>query len=187
MRVEQGFQQTPLKLPLPYSSDHALHSLLERTLPHSIHGKVDDELRQFEKRIAGRECASSRLTLEVEADPTTPDAAIRELAAIADTLPSSVEPSVTQFDQWGQRVDKLHTSTSWQRLKGIAAEEGLVGIAFERDEAEFSRTRVFAKVRRAFLTFLFDAADAVTSCRATSSRRTASVRRRPLSPRLPIS
>ncbi|BGP09477.1 hypothetical protein JCM10049v2_005348 [Rhodotorula toruloides] len=124
MKVEQGFQQTPLTLPPPYSSDHALHSLLERTLPHSIHGKVDDELRQFEKRIAGP---------------------IRELAAIADTLPSSVEPSVTQFDQWGQRVDKLHTSTSWQRLKGIAAEEGLVGIAFERDEAEFSRTRVFAK------------------------------------------
>ncbi|BGP25901.1 acyl-CoA dehydrogenase [Rhodotorula toruloides] len=124
MKVEQGFQQTPVTLPLPYTCDQALQSLLERTLPRPIHGKVDDELRQFETRIAGP---------------------IRELASVADTLPSSVEPSVTQFDQWGQRVDKLHTSTSWQRLKGIAAEEGLVGIAFERDEAEFSRTRVFAK------------------------------------------
>ncbi|BGP33463.1 hypothetical protein JCM10296v2_005265 [Rhodotorula toruloides] len=124
MKVEQGFQQTPLVLPLPYTSDHALQSLLGRTLPHSVHGKVDDELRHFERRIAGP---------------------IRDLASVADTLPSSIEPSVTQFDQWGQRVDKLHTSTSWQRLKGIAAEEGLVGIAFEREEAEFSRTRVFAK------------------------------------------
>lgn len=105
-----------------------------------------------------------------------PGAAIRELAAVADILPASVEPSVTQFDQWGQRVDKLHTSSSWQRLKGIAADEGLVAIAFERDEGEFSRTRFFAKVRRPFDCLVLVVADVKTSNRATSLRRTASVR-----------
>lgn len=57
MKVEDGFQQTPIVLPLPYTGDQALQSLLERTLPHSVHGKVDSELRKFERRIAGRECS----------------------------------------------------------------------------------------------------------------------------------
>ncbi|GAA5832373.1 hypothetical protein JCM11251_006426 [Rhodosporidiobolus azoricus] len=124
MRIEEGFQQVPLTLALAYSDDHVLQSLLERLLPAEVHAKVDQELRRFEQGIA-RE--------------------IRPLASTIDTNPSSIEPSITQFDQWGQRVDILHTSEEWRALKGIAAEEGLWSIPHERKDAEFSRVHSFAK------------------------------------------
>ncbi|GAA5820625.1 hypothetical protein JCM3770_003557 [Rhodotorula araucariae] len=124
MRPEQGFQQTRPTLQEPYSADQPFKALLERLLPDDVHRTVAADLERFEHRIAGP---------------------IRDLAAVADLLPASVEPTVTQFDQWGQRVDTLHTSEAWRALKAIAAEEGLVSIAIERNEGEFSRIFSFAK------------------------------------------
>ncbi|GJN90336.1 hypothetical protein Rhopal_003345-T1 [Rhodotorula paludigena] len=122
MLVHEGFQQTPLALPLPWSSDEPLQRLLERLLPAPLfRHELVPEIEKFEQRIAGP---------------------IRELAAIADTLPASIEPVLIQYDQFGRRVDKLHTSESWRKLKGIAAEEGLVAIPFERKEGEFARLHV---------------------------------------------
>jgi alkylation response protein AidB-like acyl-CoA dehydrogenase len=85
-------------------------------------------------------------------------AAIRKIASLADTFPSSVEPFLEQYDQWGQRVDRLHTSEGWRTLKGVAAEEGLVSIAQERKEGEFSRLRSFAKA------FLFMPDSLIVGC-----------------------
>ncbi|BGP49663.1 hypothetical protein JCM10450v2_005566 [Rhodotorula kratochvilovae] len=124
MRPEDGFQQTRPALPAPYSDDAPFKALLQRLLPDQVHRAVAADLERFELRIAGP---------------------IRNLATVADVLPASIEPTVTQFDQWGQRVDKLHTSEAWRALKGIAAEEGLVSIALERKEGEFSRIFSFAK------------------------------------------
>ncbi|GAA5998503.1 uncharacterized protein JCM10292_002742 [Rhodotorula paludigena] len=131
MLVHEGFQQTPVALPLPWSSDEPLQRLLERLLPAPLfRHELVPELEQFEQRIAGP---------------------IRELAAVADTLPASIEPVLTQYDQFGRRVDKLHTSELWRKLKGIAAEEGLVAIPFERREGEFARLRAFAKALKTYL------------------------------------
>jgi Adaptive response protein AidB N-terminal domain len=47
---------------------------------------------------------------------------MRELAAIAER--PETEPTLVQYDQWGKRVDKMHTSEGWRALKAIAAEEG---------------------------------------------------------------
>ncbi|GAA6032121.1 hypothetical protein JCM8097_007083 [Rhodosporidiobolus ruineniae] len=124
MRIEEGFQQQPLELPLPYSGDPLLRAILERLLPPAVHVQVDGELKQWEQRLAGP---------------------IRTLASVADTHPSSVEPTLTQYNQFGQRLDKLYTSEPWRILKGIAAEEGLVSIAHERKEGVHSRIRFFAK------------------------------------------
>ncbi|GAA5929892.1 hypothetical protein JCM1841_001252 [Sporobolomyces salmonicolor] len=124
MRVEEGFQQTPLELPLAYTGDPALQSLLERELPRPVFEQVREELTSFEQRLAGP---------------------IRALASSINTAPHSVEPVLTQYDQWGRRVDTLHTYEGWRALKGVAAEEGLVAIAMERNEGEHSRVRSFAK------------------------------------------
>lgn len=49
------------------------------------------------------------------------------------------EPHLVQYNQWGRRVDELHTSEGWRGIKRIAAEEGMVATAFERREGEYSR------------------------------------------------
>ena len=51
-------------------------------------------------------------------------------------------PSVEHTDAWGRRVDRLVTSTAWQDMKSIAAEEGLIAIAYERKFGE-SRSVLF--------------------------------------------
>jgi hypothetical protein len=100
MLISEGFQQTPLALQPLYTSDPALRALLERLLPAPIFKTVDAELVGFQSRLAGP---------------------IHELALLAD---AGGEPTLTQFDHWGRRVDVLSTSEGWRRLKGVAAEEG---------------------------------------------------------------
>ncbi|GAA5929976.1 uncharacterized protein JCM15063_004681 [Sporobolomyces koalae] len=124
MKIEEGFQQNPLTLTRAYSDDPALRALLERTLPASIFNEIELEFEAFERRLAGP---------------------IRRWALPIDSMPASIEPTLTQYDQWGQRIDTLETSESWRQLKQVAIEEGLVAISFERKEGEFSRTRAFAK------------------------------------------
>ncbi|GAA6003787.1 hypothetical protein JCM10207_003599 [Rhodosporidiobolus poonsookiae] len=124
MRIEEGFQQTPLQLPLPYSSDHHLQAVLQRMAGNEVGRKVDEELRRFEQRVAGP---------------------IRDLASVLDSSPSTVKPTLIQYSHFGQRVDKLATHEAWRKLKDVYAEEGLVSIAFERKEGPLSRIVSFAK------------------------------------------
>jgi len=143
MLISEGFQQPPLQIPLAYSTDPVFEALLERILPAQTFRQVDEELKQFEVRLAGREFVAPISTHSLLTDRRT---AIRRLASTIDTLPHSVEPTLTQYDQWGRRVDELKTSEGWRELKKIAVVEGLVAIAMERKEGEFSRIRSFAKV-----------------------------------------
>jgi hypothetical protein len=55
-------------------------------------------------------------------------------------------PSLTQYDQWGRRVDILHTSEGWRSLKAICQEEGIVAIPYERKHGEYSRIHAFSKL-----------------------------------------
>jgi hypothetical protein len=48
--------------------------------------------------------------------------AIRDLASLTDS--PNPRPTLTQYDQWGKRVDILHTSEGWRRLKGRKASSG---------------------------------------------------------------
>lgn len=41
-------------------------------------------------------------------------------------------PLFRQYDAWGQRLDQILTCSAWRRIKGIAAEEGLIAEAYER-------------------------------------------------------
>ncbi|GAA5986119.1 hypothetical protein JCM5350_004440 [Sporobolomyces pararoseus] len=125
MKAEQGFQQVRLEVPLAYREDPALQALLKRVLPDQTFEQVDQELKRFEGRLAGP---------------------IRQLSSRIDfSGPQSLEPTLIQYDQWGQRVDLLETSESWRELKKVAIEEGLVAIAMERKEKEFARVKSFAK------------------------------------------
>ena len=55
------------------------------------------------------------------------------------------KPTITQYDQWGRRVDALHTSEGWREMKAISQQEGLPAIFYERQFGEYSRVYGFAK------------------------------------------
>jgi hypothetical protein len=64
---------------------------------------------------------------------------IRELGAEAHP------PKLIQYDQWGRRVDELHTSEGWRKLKAVGQQEGIPAIFYERRYREYSRIYGFAK------------------------------------------
>ncbi|KAF8577050.1 hypothetical protein K439DRAFT_1622395 [Ramaria rubella] len=149
MRVEEGFQlvgslalyrfitvthlsiQTSHLALHPYTDDPVLSNLLQRLLPTSIKCKVDQDLVRFGDDIRG---------------------SIRDISSLIGP------PKLTQYDQWGRRIDRLDTSEGWRKLKEIAIREGLVSIPHEREYREFSRVYGFAK------SFIFSGDSHVVLC-----------------------
>lgn len=68
------------------------------------------------------------------------------------------EPTLTQFDAWGNRVDHIQVSDGWLQLERVAAEDGLVAIAYERKQGEYSRLYQFVKL------YMYTASSAIYSC-----------------------
>ena len=54
-------------------------------------------------------------------------------------------PTITQYDQWGHRVDLLTTSEAWRDLKAFAQKEGIPAIFYERKYGPHSRVYGYAK------------------------------------------
>ncbi len=50
-----------------------------------------------------------------------------------------VEPRHEPFDAWGRRVDRIELTPLWQRAARLAAEHGLVAVAYERRHGALSR------------------------------------------------
>ncbi|KAI9594494.1 hypothetical protein BDF19DRAFT_123924 [Syncephalis fuscata] len=67
-------------------------------------------------------------------------------------------PTLRQFDPWCRRVDELNTPEGWRQLKSVSAEEGLVAIAYERAQKEYSRLYQFTKM------LLFGPSSGIFSC-----------------------
>jgi acyl-CoA dehydrogenase len=68
------------------------------------------------------------------------------------------EPTLTQWDPWGNRVDRIEVTALWREAEQLAARLGLVAIPYERKEGPWSRTRQFA------LVYLFHPVTDVYSC-----------------------
>ncbi|EDR13367.1 uncharacterized protein LACBIDRAFT_292578 [Laccaria bicolor S238N-H82] len=121
MRVEEGFQPVPFQEENTYTSDPVLPDLLKRTLPPSVFQQIEPDLIRL-----GGEIITS----------------IRSLGDGNKISP----PILTQYDQWGRRVDNLQTSEGWRDLKAVAQKEGIPGIFYERKFKEHSRVYGFAKM-----------------------------------------
>src|ERR1041384_7815200 len=127
------FNQTPPTLGNQYMDDRVLRSYLKRTLPPLILSEIEPSLREM-GRLSGDELYRMQL---------------------ADRLN---EPRLTQWDAWGNRVDKIELTPLWQLAERIAVEDGVPAAAYERKHGALSR------VHQCALAYLFTPSTDIYSC-----------------------
>ena len=126
------FQEGP-RLTNTYRSDKLLQAFLKGRLPEEIQSTIIEDLDQLGEKAAGPLVETAYL-------------AQRDL------------PEHIAFDAWGHRIDKLQVSSAWEDLHRISAEEGLVSLAYRRQQGPFSRLYQLAKL------YLFHPSSAFYSC-----------------------
>ena len=106
------FQQPSPTLSNQYEDDRVLRSYLSRVFPDESLREIEPELFEM-GRLSGTELYQLQL---------------------ADRLN---EPKLTQWDAWGNRIDKIEVTPLWQVAERIAVEHGVVATAYERSLAVF--------------------------------------------------
>lgn len=127
------FQQTPPQLGNQYEDDRVLRSYLARVLPPEMLRSIEPALFEM-GRLSGGELYELQL---------------------ADRLN---EPRLTQWDAWGNRVDKIELTPVWKLAERIAVEHGVVATAYEQKHGSLSR------VHQCALAYLFTPSTDIYSC-----------------------
>ena len=127
------FVQSPPRLGNQYRDDAFLKSWLRRKLPAGVLRDIEGELAEMGE-LAGNELYELQLQDRLQ------------------------EPRLTQWDAWGNRVDRIEVSPLWERAAVIAARSGLIGIPYERRHGRYSRIHQFA------LVYLFHPSSDVYTC-----------------------
>ncbi|MGH8702712.1 MAG: hypothetical protein ACREVR_16290, partial [Burkholderiales bacterium] len=127
------FIQPPPELGNQYTADRALRSYLARVLHADMLAEIEPGL------VAMGELSGGELYRFQLADRKN-------------------EPVLTQWDAWGNRVDRIELSPLWREAERIAAEQGLVATAYERQHGLHSRVHQFA------LAYLFTPSTDLYSC-----------------------
>ena len=127
------FEQTPPKLGNQYEDDRVLRSYLRRVLPPEMLREIEASLVEM-GRLAGGELYELQL---------------------ADRLN---EPRLTQWDAWGNRIDKIEVTPLWRMAERIAVEHGVVATAYEQKHGSLSR------VHQCALAYLFTPSTDIYSC-----------------------
>jgi alkylation response protein AidB-like acyl-CoA dehydrogenase len=129
----QPFNQPAPRLGNQYDEDRVLRSYLARVLPADVAEQVTPALREMGELSGGE-----LYTLQLQ-----------------DRLN---EPVLTQWDAWGERIDRIEVSPLWKRAERLAAEAGVVATAYEGAFGRFSRPVQFA------LAYLFHPSTDVYTC-----------------------
>jgi alkylation response protein AidB-like acyl-CoA dehydrogenase len=128
-----AFFQPPPALGNQYTTDRALRSYLTRALPPDVRTEIEPELAEMGELAGG---------------------SLYELGlAHLDE-----EPRLTQWDAWGNRVDRIDVTRVWEVAMPIAIEKGLVATAYERKHGEWSRIHQHA------LLYLFHPSSEFCTC-----------------------
>jgi len=127
------FEQAPPTLGNQYIDDLLLRSYLARVLPGDVLREVEESLVEM-GRLAGGELYELQL---------------------ADRLN---EPTLTQWDAWGNRIDKIELTPLWRVAERVAAEHGVVATAYEQRHGSLSR------VHQCALAYLFTPSTDIYSC-----------------------
>lgn len=126
------YQEAP-ELKNQYQTDALLRSYVKRTLPKEVIEEMEPEFLDLGQRVTD---------------------VIYEMGLEAEQH----EPHLVQYDAWGRRVDKIMVSHGWRQLDAVAAEEGLVALAYERSFQEYSRLAQFVKL------YLYTPSSAIYTC-----------------------
>jgi alkylation response protein AidB-like acyl-CoA dehydrogenase len=127
------FQQARPTLGNQYEDDRVLRSYLSRVLPNDVFRDVEESLAEM-GRLSGAELYEFQL---------------------ADRLN---EPTLTQWDAWGNRIDRVELTPLWRLAERIAAEHGVVATAYEQKHGSLSR------VHQCALAYLFTPSTDIYSC-----------------------
>ncbi len=127
------FQQVPPSLGNQYEDDPVLRSYLARTVPAEMLREIEPTLVEM-GRLAGGDLYQMQL---------------------ADRLN---EPTLTQWDAWGNRIDRIELTPLWRVAERIAAEHGVVATAYEQKHGRYSR------VHQCALAYLFTPSTDIYSC-----------------------
>jgi acyl-CoA dehydrogenase len=127
------FQQAPPTLGNQYEDDRVLRSYLKRVLPAEILGGIEPSLIEM-GRLAGRELYQLQL---------------------ADRLN---EPRLTQWDAWGNRIDRIEVTPVWREAERVAVDHGVVSTAYEQKHGSLSR------IHQCALAYLFTPSTDIYSC-----------------------
>ncbi len=127
------FNQPAPQLGNQYDDDRVLRSYLKRTLPPDMLAEVEPSLREMGE-LAGGELYALQL---------------------ADRLNV---PTLTQWDPWGERIDRIDVTAVWQRAERLAAEFGVVAAAYEGDYGRYARPFQFATA------YLFNPSTDIYTC-----------------------
>jgi alkylation response protein AidB-like acyl-CoA dehydrogenase len=127
------FQQTAPNLGNQFEDDRVLRSYLARVLPADMRSDIEPELKEL-GQLAGGELYQMQL---------------------ADRLN---EPTLTQWDAWGNRVDRVEVTRVWREAERIAVDYGVVATAYEQKHGSLSR------VHQCALAYLFTPSTDIYSC-----------------------
>jgi acyl-CoA dehydrogenase len=131
--VVKSFIQAPPQLANQFEADRVLRAYLARTLPPDMLRDIQPALTHMGE-LAGGELYRFQL-----ADRAS-------------------EPVHVPWDAWGNRIDRIDVSPLWREAARLAAQQGLVAIAYERRHGEYSRLHQFA------LVYLFAPSTDIYSC-----------------------
>ena len=132
-RADGIFVQAAPTLGNQYRDDAFLRSYLQRKVPAPTLGAIAAQLDEL-GAVAGGELYSLQ---------------------IADR---ENEPTLVQWDAWGNRIDRIEVTPLWRRAAQIAAQAGLIAIPYERAHGRYSRIHQFAAV------YLFHPSSDVYTC-----------------------
>lgn len=116
-----------------FDDDRVLRSYLGRIVPGETLREIEYSLRDM-GRLAGNELYQMQL---------------------ADRLN---EPLLTQWDAWGNRIDKLELTPLWRYAERLAVEKGLLATAYEQKHGYLSR------IHQCALAYLFTPSTDFYSC-----------------------
>jgi alkylation response protein AidB-like acyl-CoA dehydrogenase len=127
------FTQVAPELGNQYRDDPLLAGWLRRTVPAGVLQPLEPELDEL-GALAGGDLYRMQL---------------------ADRLN---EPTLTQWDAWGNRVDTLEVTPLWREAERLTVKHGIVATAYEQALGRHARIAQFAKV------YLFHPSTDVYSC-----------------------
>lgn len=115
-----SFVQPAPQLRNQYRDDRTLQSFLQRALPESMRTAIEPDLDELGAQAADAWHAARAAT--------------------------PAEPALTQWDAWGERIDRIELTPAWRRGAGIATRYGLVAAGHDTTYGERARIDQFVRV-----------------------------------------